>query len=291
MSIGEAFKKLAGSFKTRFRNYFQFLHERKSTKWYFWTIMLIPVAGIMVLVIIFPLNMNLPVEDSPKSIASEFISVDDSVDNFEELKQFSEEMSRLKIEELFLNSLLAMSKSDSIGLTLNVLDSMLCLNLHGVNIRECQIHHFKMSHAFKHLKANSVLFDWLSRPFVLQKDWATIPQVPIKIRKAPKDTIEAQKMKTEPVTLDKPDVHFTLQFDRNLTIKIHQIESNSFWGVIRKLYYNTRIYLRMLAETFLAFYHLKTPQSLLWIEIKISQADALAIYRALPKNAAMSLKL
>ncbi len=291
MSVGEMFKKVAGSFKKRFQNYFHFLQERKSAKWYFGVLLLFPAIGMLALVVILPLYKNQSVEVSPAAVTKDFIAADDSVDNVEVLKKFSEIMLKLKMEELFLNSQLAMSKSDSIGLSLNIVDSTLSLYIKGVNIRECQIHHFKMTHAFKRLKADPMLLDWLAQPFVLQKAWATVPQVPIKIRKAPKDTIEAQKNKSEPVTLDKPDVYFTLQFDRNLTIKVYQIESNSFWGFVRKWYYYLRSFLRMLVDTFWSFYHLKIPQSPMWIELKISKTDALAIYRALPSDAAMTLKL
>lgn len=291
MSFSQEYKKFVASFKASLSTYFGFLNEHKHAKEYFWISLLIPAILIFVLVVILPLTINFPVADGQISNQNEFFAIDAESDNFEELEKYSNRMFDLKSEELFLQSQLLIAKSDSIGLILNLADSMLSLNIRGVNVRDCQIYRFKMSHGFKHLEASHGVFNWLSKPFILQKDWATIPQVPIKIRKAPRDTIEAKKYKSEPVTLDKPDVHFTLKFDRNLVIRIHQIESNSFWGTILKWYYNIRSYLRRVADTFLAFIHGKAPANRLWIELKISKNDALAIYRAIPSQAALALKL
>lgn len=291
MAFSQKFKTFANSFKERFSAYFHFLKEHKHARTSFWISLATPLFLFLVLVVILPLRVNLPVADNQISDETEFLPGNIDVDNIEELKKYSNKMTALKLEEMFLVSQILIAKNDSIGLILDLVDSTLSLNIRGVNIRDCQIHYIKMGQRFRHIKGDQRLFNWLSRPFVLQKDWATIEKVPIKIRKAPRDTIEAKKYKSEPVTLDKPDVHYTLQFDRNLVIKVHQVESNSFWGSIRNGYYNIRLYLRMLMDTFLAFFHLNTPQSPLWIELKISKNDALAIYRAIPNHAALALRL
>ncbi len=291
ISFSQKFITFINSVKKGFSTSFQFLNEHKHAKIYFWISLATPVVLFVVLVVILPLNVNLPVTDNQISNESEFLPGNTDVDNIEELKKYSNKMTDLKLEEMFLESQLLIAKNDSISLILDLVDSTLSLSIRGVNIRECQVNHFKMGQMFHHIKGDQRLFDWLSKPFVLQKDWATIEKVPIKIRKAPKDTIEAKKYKNEPVKLDKPDAYYTLQFDRNLIIKVHQVESNSFWGSIQKVYYNIRLYLRMLIDAFLAFFHLDTPHAPLWIELKISKNDALAIYRALPNHAALALRL
>jgi len=291
ISLSQKIKTVVFSFKQSVSTYFHFLKEHRNVRKYFWISMLNPIFLIFVLVVILPLKIKLPIETRQISNESEYMSLDANIGNIDELNKFSNKMTDLKLEEMFLQSQLLLAKSDSVVLILNLVDSTFSLNIRGVNVRECKIYHFKMSHGFKHVKADQGLFDWLSKPFILQKDWATVPKVPIKIRKAPKDTIEAKKYKSEPVTLDKPDVHFTLKFDRNLVIRTHQVESNSFGGTIRKWYYNIRSYLKTVMETFLAFFHLKAPRNPFWIEVKISRNDALAIYRAIPNQAALALKL
>jgi hypothetical protein len=291
ISFSQKFITFINSVKKGFSTSFQFLNEHKHAKIYFWISLATPIVLFVVLVVILPLNVNLAVTDNRISNESEFLPGNIDVDNIEELKKYSNKMTDLNLEEMFLESQLLIAKNDSISLILDLVDSTLSLSIRGVNIRECQVNHFKMGQMFHHIKGDQRLFDWLSKPFVLQKDWATIEKVPIKIRKAPKDTIEAKKYKNEPVKMDKPDAYYTLQFDRNLIIKVHQVESNSFWGSIRKGYYNIRLYLRMLIGTFRAFFHLNTPRSPLWIELKISKNDALAIYRAIPNQAALALRL
>jgi len=141
-------------------------------------------------------------------------------------------------------------------LIVNLADSMVSLNIQGVNIRECKIHHYKLSHAFKHIKADPLFFDWLAEPFALKDEWATTAKVPIKIRKAPKDTIEAKKYKTEPAALDKPDIYFTLQLDRSLFLRVNQIESITFWGWLRRCLYQKILFLNNSKEILLAFFTL-----------------------------------
>jgi len=292
MAVFQKLFNIPRSIKKRWQTCFRFLHDYKNARWYFWISLLIPVTGMLILVVILPLrNINRPLDSSQTPIANPFISVDPNADNFEELKYFSSHRLELKLKELFLNSQLVMAKSDSIGLILNLVDSTLSLCFRGVTIRECPIHRFKMSQRFKHLKANQQLFHWLSRPFLSRDDWATIPRVPIKIRKAPKDTIEAKKYKTEPAAPDRPDVYYNLKFDRYLFIKVHQVEPNSIRGIPRLAYFHLKSYSRLIADTFVTFYHLKTPRGSFWIELTISQNDAIAIYRALPTHAALALRI
>lgn len=284
-------KKLCISFLERLSLCFHFLNEHKHAKKYFWISLFIPVIVSFILVVVLPLKIQFPIEDREVSNHQEFIPMDADIHNFEAIKKYSKKMYDLKSEEMFLQSRLLQAKTDSIGLVLNLVDSSLSLSIRGVIVRECQIYDFKLSRSFKHLKVNHNLFNWLARPFILQQDWATIPKVPIKIRKAPKDTIEAKKYKLEPVTLDKPDVHCTMQFDRHLLIRIHQIESNSVWGKIRKGYLNIRLYFSRIMHTLQAFLHFNMPHHSVWIELKLSRNDALAVYRALPNHAALALRL
>lgn len=277
--------------KNSISNYFRFLHDHRHVRKYFWISLLIPAILVLTFVVLLPLRINLPVADDQETDHDYFIPDAGKFENIDDLKKYSKKMVDLKMEEMFLQSQLAMAKRDSINLIVNLVDSMVSLNIKGVTIRECKIHRFQLSHAFKHIKTNPLFFEWLAEPFVLEQEWATTPKVPIKIRKAPKDTNEAKKYKTEPAALDKPDVYYTMQFDRNLFLRMHQIEATTFWGGIRKWFYNKRLFLETIKDTFVAFFHLTSPETPFWIEIKISKNDALAIYRALPDNAALALKL
>jgi hypothetical protein len=284
-------QQLIVSFKNRITGHFKFLHEHRHARKYFWISLVIPAIVIFTLVVILPLKINLPVVSTQNSNQNFFIPAEMEIDQIEVLKKFSNKMVDLKSEELFLNSQVAMAKRDSINLIVNLMDSVVSLNIQGVNIRECKIYHYKLSHAFKHIKANPLFFDWMAEPFALRDEWATTAKVPIKIRKAPKDTIEAKKYKTEPAALDKPDIYFTMQFDRNLFLRVKQVESITFWGWLRRCLYQKIVFLNISKDTILALFYRTTPQYPYWIEITISKNDALAIYRALPNKAALALRL
>jgi hypothetical protein len=191
----------------------------------------------------------------------------------------------LKFSELYFQTQLQMAKSDSIGLSINLLDSTISLILKGVNIRECKIDRFKASRLLKNIKADVFVFNWLAEPFILQQEWATLAKFPIKIRKAPRDTIEARLIKVSPFELEKPTVYFTLQFSRNLVVKVNQSESPSWLGRIKRFYYNRTLNYFLLKSTCQGLIHLQTPSSPIWLELWISQHDGRAIYRALPNQA------
>ena len=289
--LSQQLKQSFISLQNRISGYFSFLQEHRQAKKYFWISLVIPAVVILFLVVILPLKINLPIGSDQHSNQNFFIDAETEIDQIDIVKKFSKKMVDLKSEELFLKSQVSMAKRDSINLIVNLVDSTVSLNIQGVTIRDCKIYHFKMSQAFKHIEANPKFFDWLAEPFNLKDEWATTVKVPITIRKAPKDTIEAKKYKREPAALDRPDILFTMQFDRNLALRVHQIEPVNFKGWLRRWLYNRILFLNMYADTFMAFFHLTIPQNPYWIEIEISKNDALAIYRATPNNAALALRL
>ena len=289
--LSQKLKQSFISLQNRISGYFNFLYEHRQAKKYFWISLVMPAIVIFIFVVILPLKINVPVAKEQYFHQDFFIPAEAAIDQIDIVKKFSKKMVDLKNEELFLKSQLSMAKRDSINLIVNLVDSTVSLNIQGVTIRDCKIYQFKMSQAFKHIEANPKLFDWLAEPFNLKDEWATAAKVPITIRKAPRDTIEAKKYKREPAALDQPDILFTMQFDRNLFLRVHQIEPITFKGWLRRWLYNRILFLNMYADTFIAFFHLTIPQNPFWIEIEISKNDALAIYRALPSNAALALRL
>lgn len=279
----------------RWRLWFSFLHDVKESRWVFWPLLLIPTIACFVLLIILPLrNFKQQIHRPQPGITHQYLTIEDSAADISQIASYSSQLFRLKLDELFLNSQLIMGRGDSIGLILNLSDSTISLYLRGVNLRSCPVFSYTMNHAFKHLTSQAELFHWLSRPFVLKEDWATIPKVPITIRKAPRDTIEAQKYKIQPAAPARPDVYFTLKFDRNLILKVHQVEPISLKsprGLGRIALYHLKSYIKYIAETFVHLYHLKLPEHHYSIEITIAKNDAIAIYRAIPMHAELITRL
>ncbi len=292
MGVASKLLKIPIALRQRCSRKFSFLRDFTRSRWVFWPALVIPAIALLVLVIILPLHQfKRELHRTPPGIPHQFLPIDADSTDFPELNRFSSQLLQLKLDELFFNSQLIMAKTDSIGLILNLVDSTISLSLRGVSIRSCPISSYKMSRGFHHLKREPHLFQWLSRPFTLKEDWATIPKVPITVRKAPRDTIEAQKYKIQPAAPARPDVYFTLQFDRNLIIKVHQTEPIAPRGWLRIAFYYLKSYAKLIAATFEHFYHLKLPEHCYSIEISIAKNDATAIYRALPLHAELVPRL
>ncbi len=272
-----------------------FFYDHPLAKSLFWFFLFILPFLAFLLTIIYPFiyHQTFPITDQKSAEPTEFVSEFKPVagEDKKELKAISDKLVALKFSELYYQAQLQMAKSDSIGLSINLLDSTVSLMLKGVNIRSNKIARFKTSRLLKNIKHDLSVFDWLAGPFNLQHEWATLAKFPIKIRKAPRDTIEAKLMKVTPFELEKPTVFFTLQFNRNLIVRVHQLESPSFSGWMKKWYYNGTLNYLLLKSTFKSLLHCQTPLSPIWLDLWVSQNDGRAIFRALPTQANLVLRL
>ena len=206
-------------------------------------------------------------------------------------RELAKKMAELEIDKAFLLTRLELAKKDSIGLVIDLTDSTAKLEVKGVPIRHCKILRYRHSDLARRLRSQGRLHQWLATPFILQEELATLPKAPIRIKEAPKDTIEAAESKGEDLPIEQKDAEFTLQFDRNLTLSVEQAQTPSFAGRMRKFWYDLRRNFDEANEAVVALMHLQLPQHRLWIEIELSREDAKAIYRALPTRAALALRL
>lgn len=294
MSFFNRLKKFPGWLKNSVRRLFPFFEKHRFARIAFLIAVIIPAIIVLVFVVVLPLFSDLnqaPIVQSATDIQN-FIPTKHDRNAPVELGVLSQKKYALKIEESFLLSQLQMAKSDSIALCIDLTDSLLSLQIRGVNVRDCKIRRFHTSHAFKHLRGKGLIIDWLSSPFTLLNEWATIPKVPIKVKQAPKDTLEASKSKSEPYAeLGKNDVFLSMKFNRNLFIRINQIETPSLRGRIWKCLYSLKLKLYVIEDRMLSLLHSRLPTNALWIEVNIPQNDAIAIYRALPRNTTLALRL
>jgi hypothetical protein len=207
-------------------------------------------------------------------------------------REMAERMDALQLEETYANLLLELAKKDSIMLSINLRDSLVNLLIKGVPVRKCRITSFAMSQAIPHVARRDSLHTWLYPPFQLLSETATIPRAPIRIMDAPKDTIEAEAMAGQEIPIENNDVHFTLQFNRNLTVRIEQEQPPSSTGEFKKKFAFDME--RIFAEARATIKNLKRkklPEHKLWIELAVSREDAKAIYRAIPVKLQMALML
>jgi len=193
----------------------------------------------------------------------------------------------LKKEEAFLKSKLAKSDLDSISLSINVPDSLLSLEIKGIAIYNIKIDRIKLSPIFNSLDKDAILHCF-SLPFKINSQYATVVKEPIVIKQAPKDTIEANQAAPNIDTLKPKMVAYYFCLDKDIILDIRQSEKTElipyYKYLLRYNYWNTARQLKEVSNFRLPDY---TP----WIQIEINCKDALALYRALPNSAIISIHL
>lgn len=269
------------------------LRQNRRARIIFLTLCVAPAFLIFLLVVVLPVTVNPFAESAGENFRDDAEPSSDSTaaEISPGRRELLEKIVALEIEEAFWQARQRLAKSDSINLSVDLADSVVRLEVKGVPVRICKIHRYNCSDAVNHLRGRGRLAHWLSAPFILQKELATLPKAPIKIKEAPKDTIEASESTGEELPVEQRDVHFTLHFDRNLTIVVAQIQTPSFRGWLRKIFYGLRRSAGTAGEALFALARLKLPQHRIEIELELTREDAKAIYRALPPNSGLALRL
>jgi len=197
---------------------------------------------------------------------------------------------QLENEKAYQAARLSLSTKDSVYFVLSIPDSAIILEIKGVPVRVNKLLGLEISNRFA-LISHENLLPWISEPFLLESDLATIPKSPIVVKQAPKDTIEAQKSSAVPAIPDSTDVYYTLYFDRNLVIEVEQANpqgKGNIEKVAEYLDFKKKEVNRSVIQT------LKNPQQSnqpLRIRLVLSDADAKAIFRAIPANSHLILRL
>ncbi len=271
-----------------------YLRQDGRTKFMFISATLFPILLIFVFTMLLPALSNplaeIPLEESQDN-RKKPIEKKSAEPSPTPSPEFLAKMAELKTAEAYWQARLRLAKTRSINLSIDLVDSVVGLDINGVTVRRCKIHRFEMSSAIAHLKSQGRLHLWLANGFALQKELATLPKAPIRVKEAPKDTIEASESAGEELPIENRDVHFTWDFDRQLTVLVEQVQTPSVSGWLSKLWYGFRRTLGAAGQALLELGRLKLPQHRLWIELELTREDAKAIYRALPEKAGLALRL
>jgi hypothetical protein len=290
--LQEQLGKFRGAVAQRISLFLDFMQQNHRARILFLILSFVPPFLIFLLAVLLPVVIN-PFDESTRddlTNVAEFATDSTMAEISQGRRELSQKILALEIEEEYWRARLQLAKSDSIGLAVDLTDSVVSLEVKGVPMRVCKIYRYKMSGATRRLRAQGRLREWISQPFILQKELATLPKAPIRIKAAPEDTIEAQKSEDDEIPLERRDVHFTLHFDRNLTIAVAQVQTPSFGGWLRKIFYGLRRNFSAAGEALWALIRLKLPQHRIEIELELSREDAKAIYRALPPKAGLALR-
>lgn len=249
-------------------------------------IFVLPLA-LIVFSIIIPVMRYKPI---PWSGMKQAETAAASISLNSEQKASLKKIIELENEKAYRNNRLELANHDSIYLVLDLADSVVNLEIKGVTVRSNKIVDMVVSNRFG-LISHENLLPWITEPFTLVHAISTIPKSPIVIKQAPKDTIEAAKTATTPEPPKVTAVYFTFYFDRNLVLEFEQKDAPNEEALdeikayrAQKKKENSKSLLRTLKSA-------SEPDQPMTIKLIVNEADAKAIYRAVPTKTRLALKL
>ncbi len=185
-------------------------------------------------------------------------------------------------KKAFIESQLLLSTSDSIGLAINLEDSLVNLQIKGVTIFSSRISSYEVSSVLKAISIPTY-YKLFSKPLSIDKQSGTIVKEPIVVKKAPKDTIEAAQAEIIPDSIIRPQATLEFMVDGGILLCLtHPEEAHQ--NRLKKLIKQTWFYLTYAVQ-------FKKPDYQPTIKLIIPNDDIIVIYRALPYDAHFALKL
>ncbi len=185
-------------------------------------------------------------------------------------------------DKAFLSSQVKMAESDSIGLLINVRDSVIQLLIKGLPVRTVAIDDYDVS-PFFHRANQEAIYSMLSTPLNITGMQATFQKDPVSVKIAPKDTSEVV-VSEKPDTTDFEAVFFTLNTDRNIRFFFEQQEDTVGTDRRARFIFDLKDRTRMASATVKSVVRLKTPPYVPYIKIWVPKAEAKIIYRAIPRE-------
>jgi len=189
---------------------------------------------------------------------------------------------RLLKNRNFLQSRIVMAQTDSIYLTLNLVDSIANLEISGVVVHKAKMSHIETSKILISDHDNSLL-SILPSPFIISQSFATIKKEPVMIKMAPKDTSEYKPDIMPDTSITEP-VNYMLVMKSGIRIYVYQNENAKFNDRIGQFKFDLNDRLRDTWSALKRVATMKVPEYHPFIKIKLSRTDAKIIYRSIPKN-------
>jgi hypothetical protein len=184
-------------------------------------------------------------------------------------------------EKAFLEAQIELSNSDSIALVIDLRDSLAVLQIKGVAIYTSKISNYSFSTLLNAISV-PVYYNIFSKPLTVYQQISTIAKEPIVIKIAPKDTIEAAKAEVIPDSVVNQSTVLKLVINEDIQVVItnHEEEGSP---LNRKLNWSYQFIKKLIA--------FKKVDYQPTIKLVIPNEDIVVIYRALPWNAKIAIKL
>src|SRR4030043_48046 len=200
------------------------------------------------------------------------------------------DLFKLYKEKIFLESRSGMAKTNSIGLVVNLKDSILNIEIDGINLRSCKISKYRVSRTFMSV-SNKAYLGLFSKPLTTVRNTGTFVKEPIVVKKAPKDTIEAARLATLPDSVKTGPAYIAMTLDYNIRLSLYQENTGSIWALIYRFIFKSGRRFRQAGETIWGALTFKVPEYRPEIRVFIPKDDLVTIYRALPVDTHVVIKI
>ncbi len=205
-------------------------------------------------------------------------------------KDARQKLFELRKKEALLHSRLTLANEDSMYLVLDFVSNTAILEMKGVRLHECHILDSDISNSIKMFHTDALL-NWMAEPFTVRHVDATIPKISWVEKIAPKDSIEANKAMVEPAPTKLGDVYIVMDFNRNLRLVIAQnekpdVEGKKLISAMRWKY--SEIEIRKSIQSLTKF---NREPAMPQISIVLPKSDATILYKALPVNLKLILRM
>jgi hypothetical protein len=267
---------------------FSFFKAGRGVRRTFAALVCLPMLLIFAYIIILPV-LKLSHKDGPVAVeAAPHDTLTAPSDNTQVREQLLL-LHELKLQDAEQRAQIQLTRLDSIYFFVDLNDSLAAIQISGVKLRKCKLTRFYASPMLPHIKQSEEAVEWLSRPLVAQQSWSTFVKHPFKIKNAPKDTLEALAMKQEIMAPEPIDAYCTILFDRNILLRMHQIEKPSRKGAWQLVKYECAYQFSRLKVIVNALSDLQLPPHYITIDLALPQADIVAMFRAVPYACSMML--
>ena len=199
-------------------------------------------------------------------------------------------------EKAWIESRVKMASGDSIGLSVDLENHLIQLELKGVVVMTSKIRDYSTSGFFKRMDGN-VYFNMFGSPLTIQQFESSIEKNPFKVVHAPKSNEEYEATPVvDPLkkdSLPKENVFWTVKLDRAFELNIQGLDSiseaNSDYKLGKGFAFKRDV--RNIIDSFKHIIRFKNPEYNPEILISIPENEAKAILRALPRNASVTIRI
>jgi hypothetical protein len=189
---------------------------------------------------------------------------------------------KLLKERSFLQSKVAMAKTDSIYLTITLTDSAANLEISGVVVHKAKISRMSISQILLAEDKNTII-TLFSSPLNISNTFSSIRKEPLMIKIAPKDTSEYIPDIMPDTSVVEP-VNYILEMTNGTRLYVYQEEKEKRTDRMAAFRFDLKYRLRDTWNSLKRVAVLKVPEYHPFIKLKLPREDAKIIYRALPKN-------